>query len=190
MASRATPAPDPGYRWADFLALHEDDRRELIDGDLREVDVPTLLHEWVVTFIVSTLFNWARTNGGLVLASGYRVRIDDRRGVMPDVQFFRRGHAGRAGERGLESGAPDLVVEVVSPTSGRYDRVVKLGWYAAIGAPEYWIVDPEEGAVTRLVLEGTRYVIAEALTDEATFTPDSFPGLTLALQELFTPPNE
>lgn len=188
MTSRASPEFRHDYRWPDFIQLAEDDLRELIDGELREIDVATKQHEWVVTFLAAVLFNWARVNGGLVLSSGYKIRIDDRRGVMPDVQYFRKGHERTGGDRGLESGAPDLVVEVVSPTSVRYDRVVKLRWYAQIRVPEYWIVDPEQRTLERLVLDGASYRIAEALTDEAVFAPDSFSGLGVSLEELFTLP--
>lgn len=187
MASRAKLAHAPDVRWADFIELDEDDLRELIDGQLLEVEVPTKLHEWVVSFLIIALGNWARQNGGIVLGSGYKVRINDRRGVMPDVQYFRRGRASTIGEQGLETGAPDLAVEVVSPTSSRYDRVVKLRWYAQIGVPEYWIVAPEEKTLTRLTLDGPTYRVTEPLTEEMTFNPDSFPGLSIELEELFTP---
>lgn len=186
MATRLATASRRRYRWTDFIELDEDDRRELIDGQLLEVDVPTKIHEWVVAFVAAMLFNWSRAKGGLVLASGYRIRISDSRGVMPDVQFFRKGRGRLAGERGLESGAPDLVVEVVSPTSVRYDRVVKLRWYAKIGVPEYWIIDPQEQILERLLLDGERFRIAESLVAPARFAPDSFPGLSIQLAELFT----
>lgn len=190
MASEATSVAARRHTWSDFIALDEDDLRELIDGQLMEVEVPTKLHEAVVLFLGAVLFNWTRANGGLVLASGYKVRISDSRGVMPDIQVYREGHERLGGEHGLEAGAPDLVIEVVSPSSARYDRVVKLGWYAQIGVPEYWIVDPDQRTLERLVLDRGSYRIAAALTDDATFAPDSFPGVSIVLTELFTIPGE
>lgn len=190
MVSEPTPAAASRFRWADFVALDEEDLRELIDGQLMEVDLPTKMHEAVVLFLGAVLFTWTRANGGLALASGYKIRISDTRGVMPDVQLYRKGREHLGGTHGLESGAPDLVVEVVSPTSARYDRVVKLRWYAQIGVPEYWIVDPDQRTLERLILDAGSYRIEDALTDEATFTPGTFPGISISLAELFTLPGE
>src|SRR5262245_37638397 len=176
--------------WADFLALAEDDPRELIDGVLVEVEMPTKLHEHIVAALTYFLFGWARTRGGLVLASGYKVRISERRGVMPDLQYFGRESAGVLAQHALTEGHPDLAVEVFSETSRRYDRVTKLGWYAEIGTPEYWIVDPEAHTFERLILREGRFVIAEALAEDAVFRPDSFPGLEIPLAELWTLPGE
>jgi Uma2 family endonuclease len=174
--------------WEDFVALDEDDPRELIDGVLVEVDVPTELHEHIVALLAFFLVGWARSHGGRVLASGYKVRISERRGVMPDLQYFGPENARRLPQAGLAQGHPDLAVEVVSETSRRYDRVTKLGWYAEIGTPEYWIVDPDARTLERLVLRDGRFVIAEALAEDAAFRPESFPRLEVPLAELWTFP--
>src|SRR5215467_15822494 len=173
MSSPAVSAP---YTWDDFIALEEDDLRELIDGELVEVEVPTYQHEHIVTRLASALTVWSDAgHGGSALASGYKVRITERRGVMPDVQFYRRGNDdARRQAQGLAFGRPDLVAEVVSPSSGRYDRVKKLRWYAELGVPEYWLVDPEARSVERLVLREGSYVIATSLADDEVFRPDSF----------------
>jgi len=176
-----------GYTWDDFVALDEDDLRELIDGELVEVEVPTEVHEHIVALLGFFLVGWARAHGGRVHASGYKVRISERRGVMPDLQYF--GPAARAlPQEGLVEGHPDLAVEIVSKPSRRYDRVTKLGWYAGIGTPEYWIVDPEPRTLERLVLRDGRFVIADALAEGAAFRPESFPGLEIPLADLWTLP--
>lgn len=115
-------------------------------------------------------------------------RIRDDRGFMPDVQLFRRG--GRpVPMAGLETGAPDLAIEVISPASGRYDRVEKLRGYVEIGVPEYWIVDPERQTFERLLLDAAGgYRIADALAGDATVAPPSLPGLTIELGELWRLP--
>ncbi len=178
----ATAASGP-YTWDDFVALDEDDLRELIDGELMEVEVPKGRHEQVVAEIIAALVPWARKHGGgLVLASGYKVRISDKRGVMPDVQYYRAGNEPLPGQDdGLVEGRPDLVVEVVSQSSRRYDRIVKARWYAALGVPEYWIVDPEARTIERLVLDGGRWVIAAAATNDEPFEPAGFDGLRIDL---------
>jgi Uma2 family endonuclease len=179
------------WTWTDFVALDEADRRELIEGDLVEVEVPTDIHQYIVTLLAFFLTAWARPRrAGFALVSGYKVRIGERRGVMPDVQFYRAGNQAVRGRQALESGHPDLVIEVLSENSARYDRVTKLGYYAAIGVPEYWVVDPRERTLERLVLNGDKYVIAAAAAEEDVFRPESFEGLEIALAELWTIPEE
>jgi Uma2 family endonuclease len=152
-----------------------------------EVEVPTRTHEQIVATLVYFLFGWSDSHGGgTVLGSGYKVRISERRGVMPDVQLYRRGNEPDVSqEQGLVSGHPDLVVEVVSRSSHRYDRVTKLRWYAQLGVPEYWLVDPQARTVERLVLRDGAFSIADSLADEETFRPASFEGLEIPLPKLW-----
>lgn len=181
--SQARPGP---YTWEDFVALGEDDPRELLDGHLVEIEVPTRTHERIVAILIALLAHWGWSrNAGEVLASGYKIRIDDRRGTMPDVQFYRRGNLPRGQEKGLEQGRPDLAVEVISPSSRSKDSVRKLHDYAAIGVPEFWLVDPEARTLERLVLRDGVYSIIEALEGDAVFRPESFDGLEIDLGRLW-----
>jgi Uma2 family endonuclease len=188
VAMREAPATREGpYTWDDFLAIEEDDLRELIDGDLVEVEVPKRRHEKVVAELLGYLWTWCKQgHGGQVLPSNYKIRISAKRGVVPDVQVYRRDNPAAVGQDdGLVEGRPDLVVEVISPPSRRYDRVIKLRWYASIGVPEYGIVDPEDRTLDRLVLENGRYAIAEVAVDDDVFRPASCEGLEIPLKELW-----
>jgi Uma2 family endonuclease len=183
----SSSAASTSYTWDDFIALEEDDLRELIDGELVEVEVPTRAHEEIVAGLCFFLRGWVEQgHGGRVTASGYKVRISDRRGVMPDVQLYRRGNdAPREQEQGLAQGRPDLVVEIVSQSSQRYDRVTKLRWYAQQGVPEYWLVDPQARTVERLLLRDGAYVIAASLAEDEVLRPESFEGLEIPLAKLW-----
>lgn len=187
-ASARVPARGQ-HTWDEFVRLDDDDRRELIEGEFVETEVPTNLHEWIVMTLGALLWNWAMPRkAGVVLASGYKVRISPRRGVMPDVQFFRTGNPAPRQEQGVVEGHPDLVVEVVSPTSGRYDRATKLRYYQSIAVPEYWIVDPEHRTLECLVLRGKDYSVAHALEGDDVFRPESFEGLEVPLATLWNMP--
>lgn len=190
MSEPVVSSPKPGpHTWEDFLALDEGDPRELLDGFLLEVEVPTLTHERAVAVLIALLTHWAfEHDAGDVLASAYKVRIDERRGTMPDIQFYRRGNFPHGQERGLERGHPDLVVEVISPSSRSKDSVRKLYDYAAIGVPEYWLIDPEARILERLVLRDGLYTIVEAQEGDAVFRPESFAGLAIPLTRLWGPP--
>jgi Uma2 family endonuclease len=187
MSRHTQPQTRPGpYTWGDFIALGEDDPRELLDGYLVEIEMPTRTHERIVAVLIALLTHWGWSrNAGEVLASGYKIRIDDRRGTMPDVQFYRRGNLPRGQEKGLERGRPDLAVEVISPSSRSKDSVRKLHDYAAIGVPEFWLIDPEARTLERLVLRDGVYSILEALEGDMVFRPDSFEGLEIDLDRLW-----
>lgn len=187
-AMRPEGLPSATFTWKDFVALDEDDPRELIDGVLLEVDVPTRLHEHIVAMLTYFMVGWSRRHGGQVLVSGYRIRVSARRGVMPDLQYFGPARARHLPESGLAKGRPDLAVEVISPRSRRHDRVTKRAWYASIGVPEYWIVDPEARTLDRLVLAGAEFRLATTARESATFAPPSFTGLAIPLAELWKAP--
>jgi Uma2 family endonuclease len=178
------------YTWDDFVALEEDDLRELIDGELVEVEVPTKLHDYIVWLLSVHIGNWALPRkAGFGVVSGFKVRITERRGVMPDLQFFRRSNPAAKGDAvGLVSGHPDLAVEVISESSRRHDRMTKLTWYAAIGVPEYWIVDPAARTLERLVLQEGKYLVADVAGEDATFRPESFEGMEIPLGALWEIP--
>ena len=177
------------YTWPDFVDLDEDDPRELLDGQFVEIELPTWTHERIVAALIAILTQWSWSrNAGQVLASGYRLRIDERRGTMPDVQFYRTGNSPSAQEKGLERGRPDLVVEVISPSSRSKDSVRKLYDYAAIGVPEYWLLDPEARTLERLVLREGVYSIVEAVEGDALFQPEGFDGLEVDLGRLWNDP--
>lgn len=185
----AEPAGDGLVTWDEFVALDEDDLRELCDGRLVEFEVPNLFHEAAVAALIEHLGPWARAHGAVALPSGYKVRISRIRGAMPDVQVIPKGAVLPENEVGLVRGVPLLAVEILSPTRHRYDRVTKLEWYASIGVREYWIVDPDARTIERLVLENGRYVIAQTAT-EGLFEPEGWHGLAIPLDALFLAPSE
>jgi Uma2 family endonuclease len=182
--------PPGSYTWEDFILLEGDDRRELIDGELLEVEVPTDVHEYIVAMLTMFIMGWAcQTKRGYAFVSGYKVKISERRGVMPDLQLYlHKNKSAKRSEQGLVEGHPDLAIEILSPTSARYDRVIKLGYYASIGVPEYWVVDPAARTLERLVLHEGRYRIEEAASGDDVLRPASFEGLEIPLGELWAIP--
>lgn len=177
------PLADVGpYTWRDFIELDEDDPRELLDGYLVEIEVPTFTHERIVDELSFRLNQWARPRqAGQVLGSGYKLRINDRRAWMPDLQFYRSGNSPEDQEQGLEHGHPDLVIEVISPSSSSKDRVQKRHDYAAIGVPEYWLIDPQARILERQVLREGAYLMVEPIGGDVIFRPESFEGLEIDL---------
>ncbi len=91
----------------------------------------------------------------------------------------------RANDHGLVRGRPEVVIEIISPSSRRHDRVRKVACYSSLGVPEYWIVDVDDRLVQRLVLRGSSYLLGQQASEDEVFRPKSMPGLEIPLAELW-----
>lgn len=173
------------YDWHDFIALPDDDRRELVDGELVEIEVPNNWHEALVAILMFHLHGWARTRRRRVLASGYKVRIRSDRGAMPDVQVSKESAYRGANPQGLDDGHPQLAIEILSPSSRYHNRVRKAEWYASIGVPEYWIVDVDARSLERFVLRCGAHALKEQVVGDEDFRPTSMKGLVIPLAPIW-----
>ncbi len=134
------------WTYAEFARLPEarGARYEIIDDELYVTPSPSVSHQRLVTRLVVTLHGFVEEHDlGEVFISPLDVLFDEGDYVEPDVLFVGKDHADLVTDRGIE-GSPDLVVEVLSPSTEARDRGVKLERYRHFGVPEYWIVDPEE----------------------------------------------
>jgi Uma2 family endonuclease len=138
------------YRRADYEALPEEPRCELIYGRFHVSPSPTLLHQFLVIALSHELHEIAMANGGLALAAPMDVHLADHSVVQPDILYICAENQGIV-DRWIE-GSPDLVVEVLSPGNVRRDRNDKLALYAEAGVREYWIVDAVERQIEFLTL--------------------------------------
>jgi Uma2 family endonuclease len=155
------PATVGPYRHADYLALPDEPRCELIFGRFYVTPAPTGLHQFLLLLLARRFDELAETTGGLALVAPLDVHLADHSTVQPDVLYFTREHRNIVG-RSVE-GAPDLVVEVLSPATGRRDRGEKLRLYADSGVSEYWIIDPVLRQIDFLINRGGRFQVALAI---------------------------
>jgi Uma2 family endonuclease len=173
-------------RWRDYAALPDDDGRDLVAGRLLRIEHETKWHEATVVGLASALVPWCDRRGLCVLGSRYRVRIDNRNATQADLQVLSEAtYRHRRNEDGLERGRPELVVEIVSRASQSHDRVRKVDWYARLGVPEYWIVDPEARMLERLVFHDGVYRVAQHAAGDEVFRPESMGGVKIDLAELW-----
>ncbi len=128
---------------ADWANLPEDEPGELVNGRLVEEEMPSFVHELIVGWLIEVLRRWAVPRGGFVFGSDAKYGLSPTRGRKPDVSIFLPGGQ-RPPAQGACRVAPDIMIEVVSPTprDGRRDRVEKHNEYAAFGVRWYWLVDP------------------------------------------------
>ncbi len=169
------------YRRQDYEALADEPRCELLFGRFYVSPSPSVLHQMVSFVLGQFLARVAREAGGLVLLAPLDIHLAQHSVVQPDVFYVSAGRRGIVRER-IE-GAPDLVVEVVSPGSARRDRDDKLALYAQSGVREYWIVDPVERQIEFLIESHGRFSVA--LPDGAEYRSEILPEIRLDLLALW-----
>ncbi len=170
----------------DDLRQMPDDRNryEIIGGELIVSPSPSRSHQ-TLAYRLSKLIGShvdARMLGQVFFAP-VDVRLSPHSVVQPDLLFIRQDRLDIFGPTGPVEGAPDLVVEIVSPSSRVMDRVRKAALYADSGVPEYWLVDPEERTFALLVLDDGQYVPVDA--DAGHVASTVIPGLVVDPDALF-----
>lgn len=137
------------YTAEDYWNLPDGVRAELIDGYLYDMAPPNFAHQKLVMQLARIIGNYVAANQGEceVIPAPFAVNLDasDENWVEPDISVIC--DRGKLSDRGCK-GAPDFIIEVVSPTSRTRDYQTKMVMYANAGVREYWIVDPIKKATT------------------------------------------
>lgn len=143
---------------------------QLIDGEVIISMPPVPKHQRIVREVFFLLISISKNKGGEALSAPIEVQLDEHNVFEPDVLYLRPDSRCVVGEKRL-TGAPDLVVEVLSPGTARYDRQQKYEAYQAHGVGEYWIVDPAHEVVEVWTLgAGGVFQRQGAFAGEDTFT--------------------
>lgn len=153
------------YTIDDYFALPEDKRAELIDGVFYDMATPSIIHQLVGGEIYTALKNYIAKNKGQCIPAmspiGVQLDCDNKTIVEPDVLVVC--DRDKLHKR-VVYGAPDFVVEVLSPSTMKKDRTIKLHKYMSAGVREYWIVDPDK-----------KHVIVYLADEEIGWTIDVYP---------------
>lgn len=147
--SLAYQAKKPGeYTLDDYYAMPEDKRVELIDGNIYDMTAPLVIHQCLIGEIFTQLKNYIRQNSGrcipMMAPTDVCLDRDDKTMVQPDLLVLCNRE--QIDSRRLE-GAPDFIIEVLSPSTEKKDALVKFHKYADAGVREYWMVDPDKKRV-------------------------------------------
>lgn len=176
--------PQIKFTYRDYLSLPEQDRRELIEGDFYVVPAPSFGHQSIARNLGTILWDFVRINRlGVVLWAPLDVVLSEETVVQPDILFVSNGNRGIITENNV-SGAPDLVIEVLSPGTAERDKGLKLRLYARAGVREYWLVDPGASSIQVMQLGPEGYNTVRTHTAGAASSP-LLPGLRVVLGEVF-----
>ena len=156
----------PGRTYADFAALPEGTLAQLFDGLLIMSPAPNVFHQVLVARLSYLLTAHVQQHQlGLVLISPLDVRLGPERVLQPDIVFVAADRLHILGKQEVE-GAPDLMVEVLSPSTGTYDLTRKRRLYEEAGVREYWTVDPADETIEVLTLTDDGYRTAVRIRGE------------------------
>ncbi len=149
------------YAESDYYNLPENIRAEVINGQIYYQPAPSRIHQRVLSEMHTAVNNYIKTKGGAcqVYPAPFAVRLDeDRKNVVePDISVIC--DPGKLTERGC-SGAPDWIIEIVSPSNISHDYIRKLNLYADAGVREYWIVNPADQTVLAYSLEEKQFHVS------------------------------
>lgn len=151
------------YRADDYWILPEGEPVQLLRGRLIVSPSPNILHQLIVLRLGELFSAIADQTDGCTLVAPMDTVLSDHTIPQPDVIYVRNTNLDIIEDR--VRGVPDLVVEVLSPSTARVDRLEKLDLYAQYGIAEYWIVDPETQVFEFLVLKDGHYQEATAQSD-------------------------
>mgnify|MGYP001086235994 CR=1 FL=1 len=155
----ALPAEKERYTFADCLTWGEDERIEIVDGEAVMMAPPTTAHQLISGEMFRQLANYLEGKKCRAIPAPFAVRLFEKDGdspedvdtmVEPDISVVC--DSSRLDKHGCK-GAPDMVVEILSPSTQRHDRLVKLGLYQRARVREYWIVNPEDQTVQVMLLD-------------------------------------
>ncbi len=180
------PGPEQGHwTYRDYAALADEQHYEIVNGVLLILPAPSWSHQEIVGEIFAYLRDYVRAHAlGGVFTAPIDVELSPENVFGPDVIVLLKAHADKLQERHVV-GAPDLVVEVASPSTAAYDRLVKYDIYARAGVLEYWIVTPETSSIEVLGLEDGHYRSLGRYSGQQTLPSRVVAGLDVSVEKFF-----
>lgn len=164
--------------------LTEETKADLIDGVIYMQSPPADIHERIFVFLIGILNAFVvRKRLGIVRGSRTTLKFSEANGTQPDIVFMSNTSRNRVHPYYLE-GAPEVIVEILSPSTRKLDRGKKMTLYAKYGALEYWQIDPD-GQVTEFFQNHNGAWLPMPVGDDEIFRSEAIPGFWLNTQWLF-----
>ena len=175
----------PRLTYQDYADLEGDERYELLDGELILVGSPNEDHQIASVELGTQMHSFVKEHDlGRVFFAPFDVLFSDTDVVQPDLLFVSKDRYHIRTPANIQ-GAPDLVVEVLSPSSSRRDWGYKRELYARHGVREYWVIDPTNRIVSVMTLQDGVLEIDQTLTEDNTARSSVLEGFDVNLAEIF-----
>jgi Uma2 family endonuclease len=173
------------FNYDDYLLLPEDERYEILDGEIYLIPAPNTRHQRISRQLEMALIQHVEQFGlGEILQAPYDVVLSYENVVQPDILLVLKEGAGVITAMNLQ-GAPDLVIEILSPATRGKNAEIKRKIYAQFGVREYWIVDPEVDTIEVLAWSESGYTGAGLYRNPEHLSTPLLPNLDLPLSRIF-----
>jgi len=147
------------YTYEDYLKTPDDERYELIEGELLMTPSPIPKHQRISRELEFEIMKFVKANDlGEIFYAPCDVYLDNENVVQPDILFISKERLNIIGEKNIQ-GAPDLVIEIISESTAYRDLVQKKKLYGKFGVKEYWIAIPGEELVEVYILKDNTYTL-------------------------------
>ena len=181
-----TAQPATKLTYADYCRTLDDERYELLDGELVMVPAPNLGHQRVDAKLGWRIAQFVEERSlGEVFSAPCDVVLSETNVVQPDLLFVSNERAHILFNGANVRGAPDLVIEILSPSTTGRDRSLKRALYARYGVSEYWLVNPDARTVTVLRLDDGAFAEVAHYGAGQTLTSPTLPGFAVNLDSIF-----
>ena len=174
------------FTYEDYRHTPADKRYELLEGELVVAPTPTITHQRVGIRLGTGLHTFVKERSlGEVLFAPCDVLLSNTDVVQPDLLFVSRERSDILLGGDNVRGAPDVVIEILSPSTSGIDRTLKRRLYAKYGVREYWQVDPDARTVAVLLMGRDDFDVAGTYGEGQTVTSPTLTGFTFNLDEIF-----
>ncbi len=173
--------------YADYRELDTDDCLwyELLHGELVKKSAPSPRHQSASMNLSSLMHTFAKQQRlGAVYCAPIDVFVDEYNAPQPDILFIANANKHIVTHDGI-MGAPDLVVEILSPSSIRYDRGMKQRLYQRLGVQEYWILDPKNSSIEVYRLIEGMYDLVSFAVERGTVDSIALSGFVVEVGDIF-----
>lgn len=172
--------------YEDYVLLPNDrNRYEILEGELSVTPAPGTKHQTASVNLVVFLSQYITERKlGRLFHAPIDLILEASSVLQPDLLFVAKARQDIITDRAVE-GPPDFVIEILSPTTGRSDRITKAQIYAHHKVPAYWIVDPDQEAIEIYLLEADGYRPAATLAGQAPMFAPPFADLEIAARDVF-----
>lgn len=174
---------ETGLTYDDYAAIDDGQYYELAGGKLELMSPAPYVTHQMISYEIQKKLDHSCSSNYIILYSPVDLILSPSEVRQPDLVLIHRDRFDIISKRGIE-GAPDLVVEILSPSSLKRDKIDKLKVYAEYQIPEYWIVDTENECLEQYTLQDNRYELINIFQEEETITSTHIPCISFAMKDI------
>lgn len=167
----------------DYASIDDSNRYELVEGQLQLMSPAPSVNHQLISFELQKKIAQSCESDYIVLNAPVDVILSASEVRQPDIVLVHRERIDILKKRGI-IGAPDLVVEILSPSTLKRDKIDKLNTYARFDIPEYWTVEPFSGILEEYIVNDNQYELFNVFQGDDTVTSPNIPCVSFTMKEI------